>query len=230
MGVTVGRFEAFGAACLAALALGLGACGDDDEEPAASAPEESSSVSSSDLLAQLPAADALNREVDRQYEWENATDFVVQGVIYSETTPPSELIGPIEDAGFEAGAITGYFDSDHRSLLRVLIAEFDSEEGAAEARDLLHAEDLKQPCFAACTVTPQEYEVEGIPNSTAVHQVPIEGDLPPDAFPFEAYLLEFTEGSTLYSIYLDGEPGFASEEEFDETALTVYEELGLGAG
>ena len=176
------------------------------------------------LKDHLPQGEELGLETEREFEWDTATDYSVQGPFYSEGTKPSEWIEAIEDAGFEAGAGATLVDEKSGSTLWLGAAQFESEEGATEARDRLHEEDLKQPCFAACAVTPQEYEVADIPDSVAVHQVPNPGKLPKGLHRFERYLLEFTIGSNMYFVQADGPPGEWSPEEFEKAAKSVYEQ------
>ena len=76
-------------ALTAAVATGCG--GDDGGTPEA-------------LKDHLPQGEELGLETEREFEWNNATDYSVQGPGYSEGTKPSEWIEAIEDAGFEAGA------------------------------------------------------------------------------------------------------------------------------
>jgi len=202
---------------LATLVIGIAACGGDQGD-----------TSLVDLKERLPAAKVHGLESERGFEWDKATDFVAQGVFYSEGTKPSELIGAIDDAGFNGGVGAVFSDPKRQSHLWVMAAEFDSDEGALKARERLHAEDLKQPYFAGCAVTPQEYEIEGIPDSDAVHAVPMEGKPPPGLFKSETYLLEFTVGPQLYIAAVDGPPGYTSDEEFDEMANAVYEQATAG--
>ena len=56
------------------------------------------------LKDDLPQGEDLGLETEREFEWDNATDYSVQGPVYSEGTKPSEWIDAIENAGFEAGA------------------------------------------------------------------------------------------------------------------------------
>lgn len=65
---------------------------------------------------------------------------------------------------FQAAVGSELADSRHKLNVRVGAAHFDSEEGGLEARDILHQQDLKQPCRAACTVAPREYELNEIPD------------------------------------------------------------------
>lgn len=204
---------------LAALA-GAGCGGDDDDG--------GGDVSLAELKSSLPAAADLGLEPGRDFEWDNATDFMFQGPFFPEGTTPSELIADIDAAGFEGAVGSHLTDKPHKWNLSISVAEFDSDEGAVEARDRLHEEDLKQPCFAACAVTPREYELDGIPDSTAVHQVPNEGKPPPGVFEFESYLAEFVIGPQLYVVQSDGPPDWTSSTEFDQAVTTVYEAASQG--
>ena len=90
---------------------------------------------------------------------DNPTDFVVEGSFRSEAASPSELIEPIEDEGFAATAGRHLADEKREKVTLLSVAAFDSEGGAEGARDVLHEEDLKQPCFAQCVVSPVELTV-----------------------------------------------------------------------
>jgi hypothetical protein len=201
------------ASLLALTAAAATGCGGDDD---GGTPEA--------LKGHLPQGKDLGLQTEREFEWTNATDYGVQGPFYSEGTKPSEWIDAIENAGFEAGAGVTLVDEKSGSTLWLGAAEFDSDQGATEARDRLHEEDLKQPCLAACAVTPEEHEVAGIPESVAVHQVPTPGKLPKGLHRFERYLLEFTVGSNLYFVQSDGPPGEMSPQEFEKLANSVYEQ------
>ena len=106
--------------------------------------------------------------------------------------------------------------------VRIRAVQFDSEEGALEARDLLHDEDLKSPCPEACVVTPLEYELDDVPDSAAVHHVPTKGDLPPGQSEVEAHHAEFVIGPQLYVVQVDGRPSSTFSADFDELMRTVY--------
>jgi hypothetical protein len=205
------RGVASAALVLAIAATGFGGCGDDDDDASSTA----------GLKERLVPAEDVKLEQERDFEWDNPTDFVIQGLYFGEGTAPSEYIGAIDDAGFEAAAGQILTTPDHEVRAFVDVASFDSEDGATEARDAVHAEDLKQPCYAECTVTPTEYEVEGIPDSVAVHHVPNEGT-DPKFGGVEAYHVEFTIGSDLYVVQASGPPGL-DEDEFIDGATKVYE-------
>jgi hypothetical protein len=206
----------FGALLLAMAVIALGGCGGDDDEGGGD-------VRLAELRSHLPAAGDLGLKEQRESEWDNATDLLVQGLVIPEATTPSELGATIEDAGFQGAMGSEFADSRHKLNVRISAAQFDSEEGALEARDVLHKEDLKQPCRTACTVAPREYELDEIPDYAAVHHAPVRGELPPGLSPVEAYHAEFVIGPQLHVVQADGPPSSTFGAEFDRMVQTVYE-------
>jgi hypothetical protein len=212
----------FGSALLSLFAFGLmgavgaGCGGDgDDDEPA---PES--------LAGLLPPPAELGplRE-ERSFEWDNSIDFIVEGTVLPQATAPSSAIGEMDNAGFAAGAgqILIPKGPEGGAPVNVSVAAFDSSDGATQAQDYLHEQDLQQPCFAACAVNPRELTIEEIPGATAVHHVPTKGELPPGLHRFEAFAVEFTIGSNLYYATASGDPGDIPEAEFEQGALRFYE-------
>jgi hypothetical protein len=202
-------------------AIGLGACGGDNDDGGGD-------VSLAELRSHLPAAGDLGLTEQRESEWHDATDVLVQGLVIPEATTPSELGAAIQDAGFHSAVGSELADSGHKLNVRIGAAQFDSEHGALEARDVLHKEDLKQPCLAACAVAPREYEFDEIPDSAAVHHAPVRSELPPGLSPVEAYHAEFVIGPRLYVVQADGPPSSTFGAEFHRVLQTVYEAASNG--
>ena len=75
-------------------AFAAGGCGGDDEQQAA--------VTPADLLASLPTANELGHKPFQEYEWENATDMIVEGPVIPEDTSLEDLAAELADAGFQA--------------------------------------------------------------------------------------------------------------------------------
>jgi hypothetical protein len=211
----------FGALLLAMAVIALGGCGGDDDEGGGD-------VRLAELRSHLPAAGDLGMKEQRKSEWHDATDLLVptdllvQGLVIPQATTPSKLGAAIEDAGFQGAVGSELADSHHKLNVRISAAQFDSEEGALEARNVLHQEDLNQPCRAACTVAPREYELDEIPDSAAVHHAPVRGKLPPGLSRVEAYHAEFVIGPQLYVLQEDGPPSSTFGAEFDRVVQTVY--------
>jgi hypothetical protein len=206
-------------------------CGGSDDQTTSSAD------SLAELKSSLPTADDFGFESDGDYEWDNessatgATGFVVDGLFVPESMDPGELSTAIDDAGFQGGVGSHLTRSAPGAEVRVWIdaAKFDSEAGAVRARDIIHNEaDLKQPCAAACVVSPVEYGLDEIPDSAAVHLEPVEGKPPEGLHKFEGYLAEFVIGPQLYVVETDGPPNSTSSSEFDEMVNTVYEAASGG--
>ena len=203
---------------LALAVIALGACGGDDDEG-------ESEVSVAELSSSLPTADDLGLEERQKSEWDDATDLFfdefADALVIGGATDPTELGAAIDDAGFQGAAGSDLLSQEVNVRIRAI--QFDSEEGALEARDLLHAEDLKSPCTEACIVAPREYELVNVPDSAAVHHVPTRGELPPGQSKVEAHHAEFVIGPRLYVVQMDGRPSATFTADFDELMRAVYE-------
>lgn len=207
---------------LALAVFALGACGGDDDDG-------ETEVSVAELQSSLPTAGELQLDeappgppAHGESEWNNATGLFnrVDGLVVGAATDPSELGAAIEDAGFQRAVGR---DLGNRDLnVRIRVAQFDSEDGALEARDLLHKEDLNSPCPEACIVTPVEYELDDVPDSAAVHHVPNPAIVPPGETGVEAHHAEFVVGGRLYVVQMDGAPSQTFSADFDKLMRTVY--------
>lgn len=167
-------------------------------------------------------------KVRRTLEWENAVDYVVQGLFISQNTRPSEVVDVVEDAGFEAGAgeiLHGASAMGHGPEIRVLAAKFASDDGARDVRDRLHREDLTQPCYGVCSQIQSDVVVSGIPDAKGAQTVP-DPNPPPDAPPpFEGYAVEFTFGSYLYVVNGGGDVGQLQKQDVLDAAAALYAQV-----
>ena len=197
---------------LATASIALSACSDDDDG--------GNEVSFAELSSSLPAAGDLGLNDRGESEWSDVTDLLDVGLFIPAGTKPSELGTTIEDAGFQRAVSRALEGPDLN--VRISAAQFDSDEGALQARDILHDEDLKQVCAEACVVSPREYDLDDVPDSAAVHHVPIEGDLPPGLSKVEAHHAEFVIGPRLYVVQVDGRPSSTFSADFDKLMETVY--------
>ena len=206
-----------------ALAVGaLGACGGDDDDDGGD-----TEAAFEELSGTLPTADELGLTEVQSWEWEDGSDLVTQGLVIGGDSDEFEVGAAIDDAGFQTAAGSDLEGDQGNVRLRAI--QFDSDDGALEARDLLHEEDLKTPCPKRCIVTPLPYELEtDIPDSTAVHHVPTDAELGPGESPVEAHHAEFPVGSVLYVVQMDGPPSKTFTDDFEEVMGTVYESASAG--
>ena len=193
--------------------IALGACGGDDDEEG--------DISVAELSSTLPTAGDLGLDQRQKADWEDATSLLAGDLVIGGGTEPSELAAAMEDAGFEGAAGSDLGGQDLNVRIRAI--QFDSEEGALEARGLLHDEDLKSPCVEKCIVTPIEYELDDVPDSAAVHHVPTRVKPRPGQFKVEAHHAEFVIGPQLYVVQVDGQPSPTFSADFDKLMGTVYE-------
>ena len=218
------RIGIFGivALVLATASIALSACGGDDDDG-------EGDLSVAELSSTLPTAGELRLDeappgppAHGESQSHDATDLFngVDGLVIGAATDPSKLGAAIEEAGFQRAVGRDFGSRDLN--VRIRAVQFDSEEGALEARDLLHDEDLKSPCPDACIVTPVEYELDDVPDSAAVHHVPNPGVVPPGEPGVEAHHAEFVIGERLYVVQMDGVPSATFSADFDKLMRTVY--------
>jgi hypothetical protein len=202
---------------MATLAIGLAGCGGDDD-----------GTSPASLKSQLlPASQVPGFKSERKFEWDNPIDFVTQGLLLPEATPPSQAVKTFEDAGFEAGVGEQFaaakgnpYEGPHGA---VEVVQLGSDDDAREALDYARKEALKQPCFAVCSVDAREFVVAGIPGAKGVQLAP-QKEPPPDAPPpFEASGIAFTIGPRLYLVNAGGGPGQVKKSQVVNAAKALHD-------
>jgi hypothetical protein len=209
--IRAARRSVLAALFLAVAAAASGCGGGEDITPA----------SLSHLL--LPAGQIRPLVLQRTFKWTDQTDFVVQGLYLPQSTLPSVAVDEIDKARFAAGAGELAFGPGGGPRVMVDVAAFDSDTGAERVREFLHAEDLREPCYGACPVTPRNHPMPGIPDSKGIHQVP-NGIKPAlGVSPFERYAVEFTIGRNLFVVDAIGAPGEIPEGRFDSSAKRIFE-------
>jgi hypothetical protein len=156
----------------------------------------------------------------------------------------SELAGPtlydedIEAFG-EAGFVsmvadTRFFPSEpggehFRTSPHVFTAvyEFESEEGANAAVDVVHRIGLR-PCPETCAYEITEFEPSSVPNAKGVQGIAtqesidrIGDDIEPDA----RYSVFFTDGPFAYEVTTFGPPDAVSRQQVEDIAAKLYERV-----
>jgi hypothetical protein len=179
---------------------GLAACGGGDE-----ASEKVSAASLKKRLLPVSALPGFHQQ--RTFDWSDPVDLVGEGVPLPESTHPSRAVKMFEDAGLEGSAgerLTTGTPPDGGEVT-VGVVKLASADGALRARDWLHAQELRQPCFTACIFNPSELPISGVPTAKAVQQAPnAEARQGPGPPPPTHYLVEFTQGPYLYFANTDG--------------------------
>jgi hypothetical protein len=124
----------------------------------------------------------------------------------------------------EPGAAHDRFDVHVFSL----VLQFDSNDGAMRATELLHNDGLR-PCPETCATQVREFDVDGIPDATGVRRSATAADIKAAGTdqdrPYDSYTIRFADGDFAYDIELFGPPGEVSEEEAEEIAGKLYDRV-----
>jgi hypothetical protein len=156
----------------------------------------------------------------------------------------SELAGPevydediraFGEAGFVSLVIdTRFFPSEPggehlRTLPHVSTAvyEFESEEGANAAAEVVHRIGLR-PCPETCAYEITEFQPAGVPNAKGVQAIAtqdsidrIGDDIEPDA----RYSVYFADGPFAYEVTIFGPPDEVSRQQVEDIAGKLYERV-----
>jgi hypothetical protein len=163
--------------------------------------------------------------VERYFGWKDPIDVVAEGISIPQATRPSEAVDVVKKAGFDAGAGELLTQKGIGPQLQLDALKFKSTGGAGDVRDYLHEQDLKQPCFKACSENVSDLKLNGISGAKAARQVPLR-KLPPNAPPpFDHYVVEFTVGPYLYVGSINGGPREIRQRLFEQGAKAFYDHV-----
>jgi hypothetical protein len=109
-----------------------------------------------------------------------------------------------------------------------LVLQFDSNDGATRATELLHTDGLR-PCPETCATQVREFDVDGISDATGVRRFATPADIKAAGtdqdHPYDSYTIRFADGDFAYDIELFGQPGEVSEEEAEKIAGKLYDRV-----
>jgi hypothetical protein len=163
------------------------------------------------LKPRLPAPSSVpGYHLQRTFDWSNPVDLVGEGLRLPEATHPSAGVQAFEDANVQGGAGERLVQGTppDESEVTIGVVKLKSDSGALAARDWMHKQDLRPPCYSSCIYNTMNLAIPGVPNATAAKQVP--NITPPPADPADGppshYHFEFTVGPYLYFATSDGGP------------------------
>jgi hypothetical protein len=227
-------------ALFASVMLAFAACGGDDGSADATEP------GSAEATGQIPIDQRVVTEedapgskpdpVEKPVSVSGPHEFVSDlGDRFVNITP--QEVSDFTNSGFvQARHETRYFGDAHsRSAPHIftLVMEFDSEQGAADGLDTLHADSLR-PCPKSCAESAEEFDVDSIPNSHGTHRfattesIQAAGDT--EETPFDLYEIDFADGVFAYRVQLAGPPNTVSQEEAEGIATSLYARVKVAPG
>jgi hypothetical protein len=156
----------------------------------------------------------------------------LQDVLIVAGENATAIVERLKEDGFVAGiADTRFYPAEpgaehegDESHVGTLVGEFGSDEGAADAVDVL-TEDGLQPCPEKCAFDISEFEVDEIPGATGVARVATAESLEETGEPGEPhadYTILFSDGPYAYEVIMFGPPEEVTEEQVEALAQTLY--------
>ncbi len=206
---------------------GVVACGGDDDEARAPLALEERVVRASEVPG------SVEDPVETRLTADSREDFTAwQGTyVRAAEIEPAKLdeagfVSAIHDTRFVPERPGGPHSRDAPHV-RLLLIQFESEDGARMGVELLHTNDLK-PCPDQCAVRIEEFDVAGVPDATGVRRFATaerlkalgeEGD------PFDSYTILFADGPFAYQLEGFGPVGGWTEQRVEEVASKLHHRI-----
>lgn len=213
------------------LAIGLVGCGGDDG--GGSDGESAKSLTLEQRL--LRESEVPGSKVD-PVEVGLTADSLVKFTNWPEYVPAAEIDrDKLEQAGFVAAIHETRFipktpggehtrDAPH---VRMLVMQFDSDDGAATGADLVSENDQK-PCPGDCATQIEEFDVSSVPDANGIRHLTTAESLKAtggEGEPSDAYTIVFADGPFTYEVEGFGNPGEISKQRIEEIAKKVHDRV-----
>lgn len=206
---------------LASVLFALAACGGDESKEPLTLSER--------VVAEEDAPGSKPDPVEKRQQTADFDEFISALEELAVDPNKEEMSEVFREAGFEAAIADTRFYGETHSMTSPHISssaiQLQSEEGAGNALEWLHADSLK-PCPETCAVQISEFDVDGIPDARGVRRSQSAEDIETvgreDDVPFESYQVLFTDGPFVYTVDVHGPPGSVSEEQAVEIATAFH--------
>lgn len=141
----------------------------------------------------------------------------------------------LEDAGFVSAIHETRFipntpgephtrDAPH---VRILVLQFESDDGAVTGVDLAREESLK-PCPGECSMQFEEFDVSGVPDAEGTRSFTTQEALEAtggEDVPSDSYTIVFADGPFVYEVEGFADPGEISKKQIEEIAQKVHDRI-----
>jgi hypothetical protein len=210
------------------LGVGMAACGGDEASP----------LTLEQLEQRVPSeAEAPGSEpdpVETQVTVTGLDEFEAE-ILVDVPSVTDEDVRALREAGFvSAVRDTRFFPSEPGGEhvpgaphVFTLVLQFESEEGAREAVELMHQFNLRS-CPETCAFEIGEFHVGGTPNAKGAQRIATQESLDEvgdPGEPFAVYAIDFADGFLVYDITLSGPPEEVSERKLEEIATRLHERV-----
>jgi hypothetical protein len=211
------------AAVLASCAV---ACGGDDSGGASALTLEQRLLRESEAPGTEPDPRETRIVAGSLDEFASSPDYVVAADIERSKLEAAGFVSAVQDTRFYPKA-PGASHTGEEPHVRMLVARFESEDGAREGADLLREKSL-EPCPETCAQRITEFDVSRVPDARGVRHYTSAAELEATGEPgepFDSYEILFTDGSFAYDLEVFGPPGEVSQKQVEEIAGKVYERV-----
>lgn len=208
-------------------ATGLVGCGGDDNG------ESTASLTLEERL--LRESEVPGSKVD-PVEVRLTADSVRELSYWPEYVPAAEIDrDKLEKAGFVAAIHETRFipktpggehtrDAPH---VRILVMQFESDDGATKGVDLVSDND-KKPCPGDCATRIEEFDESAVPNARGIRHLTTAQSLKEtggEGEPSDAYTVVFADGPFTYEVQGSANPGEISKQQIEEIAKRVHDRV-----
>jgi hypothetical protein len=208
-----------------AAALVFSACGGDEADPLT-------------LADRVPGeTEAPESEPDPVEEGRTASGFdAFVSILHQEFVELSQeerrefgdagLVAGITDTRFFPSELGAEHNRDDPHIFS-LVMQFESNDGAEKAIELLHADGIS-PCPESCADQVSEFTVDGTPDAKGVRRVATAEDIEAigeEGEPHDSYAIRFSDGPFAYDIEIFGPPGEVSEEQAEEIVQKLLDRV-----
>ena len=207
------------------VATGLVACGGGEDEPAAPLTLEQRLLRESDVPGSKVDPVEVRLTADELDEFTGWQD-----------VPAAEIDrSKLEDAGFVSAIHETRFtpntpggphtrDAPHA---RILVIQFESDDGAVTGVDLVREASLK-PCPGECAMQFEEFDVSGVPDAEGTRRYSTKESLEAtggEGVPSDSYTIVFADGPFVYEVEGFAAPGEISKKQVEEIAQKLHDRI-----
>ena len=209
------------------VALGLVACGGDDGDAADPLTMEQRVLRESDAPGSKadPVETRLTARSLDEFTAFRGT-YVRAAEIDRKELEEAGLVAAIHDTRFFPKRPDGPHTPDAPHV-RILVLQFESEDGASTGVDLLEDNAFK-PCPGTCATRTEAFDVSGPPDAKGIRSSATAEqikELGEEGKPYDAYTIAFADGVFAYEIEGFGPPGAVSETQIEEIAEKVHDRV-----
>lgn len=213
------------------LAIGLVGCGGDDGggsdgESAKSLTLEQRLLRESEVPGSKVDPVEVRLTADNLDEFTGWAEYVPAAEIDRSKLEKAGFVAAIHETRFIPNTPGGEHTRDARHV-RMMVIQFESDDGAATGAELVRKNDLK-PCPGQCATRIEEFDVSGVPDANGIRHLTTAAELKAtgaEGEPSDAYTIVFADGPFTYQVEGFAEPGEISKKRIEEIAQTVHDRV-----